>query len=123
MYHPGTIRLLQRIYNTPFSYISYSEASLSLVNKWTKNPLIDDVESFFKNWSLIMSPSDHFMAVYVVLVVRFQFHIYFLAEVATKNCILVLFYGVLNSVCYPGCFLVLQKLIVSSLLLCVVGID
>ena len=78
---------------------------------------------FFKNWSLIISPSDHFMAVYVVLVVRFQFHIYFLAEVATKNRILVLFYGVLNSVCYPGCFLVLQKLIVNSLWLCVVGID
>ena len=103
MYHSGTIRLAQRIYNAPFSYISYSEASLSLVKKWTKNPLIDDAESFFKNWSLIVSPSDHFMAAYVVLVVRFQFHFYFLAQVATKNRILVLFYGVLNSICYLGC--------------------
>ena len=36
------------------------------------------------NWPPIMSPSDHFMAAYVVVVVRFQFLFFFLAQVATK---------------------------------------
>ena len=39
MLHPSTIRFVQRTYNSPFSYISYSE-------KWIKNPLIDDAQSF-----------------------------------------------------------------------------
>ena len=67
-----------------------------------------------------MSPSDHFMAANVVFVVTFQFLFYFLAQVATKNRTLVLFYGVLNSICYFGCFLVLRKPI---LLFGAVGID
>ena len=76
------------------------------------------------NWPLIMSPSDHFIAA-VVLVVRFSFLFYFLfyflAQVATKNRILVLFYRVLNSICYLWVFLmVLRK---PKLLLCVVDID
>ena len=49
------------------------------------------------NWPLIMSPSDYQDIAAVVLVVRFPFLLYFLAQVATKNRILVLFYGVLNS--------------------------
>ena len=49
------------------------------------------------NWPLIMSPSDHFMAAYVVVVVRFQFLFYFLAQIATKYRTLAPFYGVLNS--------------------------
>ena len=49
------------------------------------------------NWPLIMSPSDHQVIAAVVLVVRFPFLLYFLAQVATKNRILVLFYGVLSS--------------------------
>ena len=44
-----------------------------------------------------MSPSDQFMAANVVLVVTFQFVFFFLAQVATKNCFLTLFYGALNS--------------------------
>ena len=43
-----------------------------------------------------MSLSDHFMAAYVVVVVRFQFLFFFLAQFATKNRTLVLFYGVLH---------------------------
>ena len=45
-----------------------------------------------------MRPSDHFMAAYVVVVVRFQFLFFFLAQVATKNPTLALFYGVLSSI-------------------------
>ena len=71
------------------------------------------------NWPLIMSPSDHSIAA-VVLVVRFPLLFYFLAQVATKNRILVLFYEVLNSICYLGYFLVLRK---PKLLFCVVDID
>ena len=56
-----------------------------------------------------MHPSDHFMAAYVVFVVTFQFLFYFLAQVATKNRTLAPFYGVLNSICYFGCFLVLRR--------------
>ena len=68
-----------------------------------------------------MSPSDQFMAAYVVVVVvMFLFHFYFLAQVATKNRTLVLFYGALNSIFYLGCFLVLPK---PMLLFCIVGID
>ena len=67
-----------------------------------------------------MSPSDHFMAAYVVVVLRFQFLFFFVAQVATKNRTPVLFCGVLNSICYLGCFLVLQKL---TLLFCVVDTD
>ena len=88
--------------------------------KWTKNPLIDDTQRFFKNWPLIMSPSHHLMAANVVFVVKFQFLLYFLAHVGTKNHALALFYGVLNSLCYLGCFFLLRKPI---LLFCVVGID
>ena len=51
-----------------------------------------------------MSPSDQFMAAYVVAAVMFLFLYYFLAQVATKNRTLVLFYGVLNSIFYLGCF-------------------
>ena len=120
-HHGSTIRLVQRIYNTPFSYISYSEASLSHVKKWTKNPLINDAQSFFKNWPLIMSPSDHFMAANVVFVVTFQFLFYFLAQDATKNRTLAIFYGVLNSIFYLGCFFMLRRK--PILLCCVVGID
>ena len=47
------------------------------------------------NWPLIMSPSDQFMAANVVLISTFQFLL--LAQVATKNRVLTLFYGVLNS--------------------------
>ena len=50
------------------------------------------------NWPPIMRPSDHFMAAYVVVVVRFQFLFFFLAQVATKNPTLALFYGVLSSI-------------------------
>ena len=67
-----------------------------------------------------MSPSDQFMATYVVVVVMFLFLFYFLAQVETKNRTLVLFYGALNSVFYLGCFLVLRK---PTPLFCVVGID
>ena len=67
-----------------------------------------------------MSPSDQFMAAYVVAAVMFLFLYYFLAQVATKNRTLVLFYGVLNSIFYLGCFLVLRN---PRLLFCVVGID
>ena len=66
-----------------------------------------------------MSPSDQFMAAYVVVVVMFLFLFYFLAKVATKNRTLVLFYGALNSVFYLGCFSVLRK---PTFLFCVVGI-
>ena len=46
-----------------------------------------------------MSPSDQFMAANGVLVAPFQFLL--LAQVATKNRFLTLFYGALNSlVCY-----------------------
>ena len=72
------------------------------------------------NWLLIMSPFDQFNAAYVVVVVMFLFLFYFLAQVGAKNRTLVLFYGVLNSVFYLGCFLVLRK---PTLLFCVVGID
>ena len=68
-----------------------------------------------------MRPSDHFMAAYVVFVVTFQFLFYFLAQLATKNRTLAPFYGVLNSICYFGCFLVLRQK--PILLCCVVGID
>ena len=44
-----------------------------------------------------MSASDQFMATNVVLVVTFQFVLRFLAQVATNNRFLTLFYGVLNS--------------------------
>ena len=47
------------------------------------------------NWPLIMSPSDQFMAANEVLLSTFQFLL--LAQVATKNRVLTLFYGVLNS--------------------------
>ena len=47
------------------------------------------------NWPLIMSPSDQFVAANEVLVSTFQFLL--LAQVATKNRVLTLFYGVLNS--------------------------
>ena len=81
---------MQRIYNAPFSYVSYSEASLSLVKNWTKNPLM-----MLKvlSWPLIMSPSDQFMAANGVLVLL-------LAQVATKNRFLTIFYGALNSLVY-----------------------
>ena len=67
-----------------------------------------------------MSPSDQFMAAYVVVVLMFLFLFYFLAQVASKNRTLVLFYGALNSIFYLGCFLALLK---PRLLFCVVGID
>ena len=60
------------------------------------------------------------MVANVVFVVTFQFLLYFLAHVETKNHALALFYGVLNSICYLGCLFVLQKPI---LLFCIVGID
>ena len=50
------------------------------------------------NWPLIMSPFDQFMAANGVLVAMFQFLL--LAQVATKNRFLTLFYGVLNSLVY-----------------------
>ena len=64
-----------------------------------------------------MSPSDQFMAAYVVVVVTFLFLFYFLAKVATKNRTLVLFYGALNSVFYLGCFVLW---VLFSFLLCVI---
>ena len=68
-----------------------------------------------------MRPSDHFMAAYVVFVATFQFLFYFLAQVATKNRTFAPFYGVLNSICYFGCFLVFatetEKLALCSALL------
>ena len=45
-----------------------------------------------------MSPCDQFMAAYGFLVARFQFLL--LAQVATKNRFLTIFYGVLNSLVY-----------------------
>ena len=45
-----------------------------------------------------MRPSDQFMAANRVLVATFQFGL--LAQVATKNRCLTLFYGVLNSLVY-----------------------
>ena len=76
------------------------------------------------SWPLIMSPFDHFMATNGFLVATFQFLL--LAQVATKNRFLILFYGVLNFLVYVilgALFLVLQKLFnVSSLLFCVVRI-
>ena len=95
MQHPSTIRLVQQIYNAPFLYVSKSEASLSLVKNWTKNPLM---MLRVLSWPLIMSPSDQFMAVNGVLVETFQFLL--LAQVATKNRFLTLFYRVLNSLVY-----------------------
>ena len=89
MWHPRTIRLVQRIYNAPFSYVSYSEASLSLVKNWTKNPLM---MIKLLSWPLIMSPSDQFMAANGVLVATFQFLL--LARVATKIRFLTLSNGV-----------------------------
>ena len=56
-----------------------------------------------------MNLSNHFMAAKVVFVVTFQFLFYFLAQVSTKNRTLVLFYGVLNSICYFGCLLVFAE--------------
>ena len=44
MYHPSTIRFVQRIYNTPCSYIFYSKAALSLV-KMDQEPF-DDAQGF-----------------------------------------------------------------------------
>ena len=41
-----------------------------------------------------MSPSDQFIAANVVVVVTFQFVLFFLAQVETKNRFLTLFYGV-----------------------------
>ena len=86
---------MQRIYNAPFSYVSYSEASLSLVKNWTKNPFM-----MLKvlSWPLIMSPCDQFMAAYGFLVATFQ--LLLLAQVGTKNRFLTIFYGVLNSLVY-----------------------
>ena len=67
-----------------------------------------------------MSPYDHFMAAYVVFVVRFQFLFYFLAQVATKNRTFALFHGVLNSIFYLGYVLALRK---PTFLFCVLGIN
>ena len=50
------------------------------------------------SWPLIMSPFDQFMATNGFLVATFQFLL--LAQVATKNRFLTLFYGVLNSLVY-----------------------
>ena len=44
------------------------------------------------SWPLIMSPSDQFMAANGIVVATFQFLL--LAQVATKNRFLTLFYGV-----------------------------
>ena len=90
-----------------FILISYSKASLSLVKNGPR--ILWSMMLKVWNWPLIMSPSDHFMAAKVVFVVTFQFLFYFLAQVATKNRTLALIYGVLNSICYFGCFLVLRK--------------
>ena len=46
MQHPSTIFALCNGFTTRLSYISYSEASLSLAKKWIKNPWIDDAQSF-----------------------------------------------------------------------------
>ena len=67
-----------------------------------------------------MRPFDQFMAANMVLVVTLQFLFCFLAQVETKNRSLVLFYGVPNSLVVimlslVHCFLVLWKLIISSL--------
>ena len=72
-----------------------------------------------------MSPSDQFMAANGVLVATFQFLL--LAQVATKNRFLTLFYEVLNSLEYVilgALFLGVAETnyYVSSLLFCVVGI-
>ena len=56
----------------------------------------DDAQGL--NWPLIMSPSDQFMAANRVVIAMFQFLL--LAQVATKNRFLTLFYGVLNSLVY-----------------------
>ena len=72
-----------------------------------------------------MSPSDQFMAANGVLVATFQFLL--LAQVATKNRFLTLFYEVMNSLVYVilgALFLGVAETNynVSSLLFCVVGI-
>ena len=64
------------------------------------------------SWTPIMSPSDQFMAANRALVATFQFGL--LAQVATKNRFLTLFYGVLNSLVY---------VILGALILGVAGID
>ena len=69
------------------------------------------------NWPPIMSLSDHFMAAYVVVVVRFQFLFFFLAQVATKNRTLVLFYKVLHKL-YMLSWVFLLLWVLISLLLC-----
>ena len=50
------------------------------------------------SWPLIMSPFDQFMTANGVLVATFQF--FLLAQVATKNRFLTIFYGKLNSLVY-----------------------
>ena len=69
------------------------------------------------NWPPIMSPSDHFMAAYVIVVVRFQFFFFFLAQVATKNRTLELFYGVLHEL-YVLSWVFLLLWVLISFLLC-----
>ena len=85
--------------------ISYSKASLSLVKNGP--PIMRPP---------IMSPSDLFMAAYVVVVVRFYFLFFFLAQVATKNRILVLFLWTTKLYMLSWVFLLLWVLI--SFLLC-----
>ena len=69
------------------------------------------------NWPPIMSLSHHFMAAYVVVVVRFQFLFFFLAQVATKNRTLVLFYRVLHEL-YMLSWVFLLLWVLISLLVC-----
>ena len=69
------------------------------------------------NWPPIMSPSDHFMAAYVVVVVRFQFLFFFLAQVATKNRTLELSSGVLHEL-YVLSWVFLLLWVLISFLLC-----
>ena len=64
-----------------------------------------------------MSLSDHFMAAYVVVVVRFQFLFFFLAQFATKNRTLVLFYGVLHEL-YMLSWVFLLLWVLISFILC-----
>ena len=94
--------------------ISYSKASLSLVKNGPRT--LWSMMLKVLNWPPIMSPSDLFMAAYVVVVVRFYFLFFFLAQVATKNRILVLFLWTTELYMLSWVFLLLWVLI--SFLLC-----
>ena len=88
---------MQRIFNAPFSYVSYSEASLSLVKNWTKNPFM-----MLKvlSWPLIMSPSDPFVAANGVLIATFQFFLLARSGRDKESISYTFLWSILNSLVY-----------------------